>query len=127
MFVKAKNADFAAREQASKKLLGNSVTVARLTLDQLVQVRILVPQYMLPVNVSRIKEGKNMKFFITIFRDEDGVFIAECPSIPGCISQGKTEQEAESNIREAIKECLEVRAEKGMPLTVSTRQVEVNV
>jgi len=53
-----------------------------------------------------------MKFFITIFRDEDGVFIAECPSIPGCISQGKTEQEAESNIRKAIKECLEVRAEK---------------
>ena len=43
--VKAKNADFAAtRGQASKKLLGNSVTVARLTLDQLVQVRILVPQ-----------------------------------------------------------------------------------
>ena len=68
-----------------------------------------------------------MKFFITIFRDEDGVFIAECPSIPGCVSQGKTEQEAESNIREAIRECLVVRAEKGMPLTVSTRQVEVNV
>lgn len=68
-----------------------------------------------------------MKFFVTIFRDEDGVFIAECPSIPGCVSQGKTEQEAESNIREAIKECLEVRTEKGMPLTVSTRQVEVNV
>ncbi len=68
-----------------------------------------------------------MKFFITIFRDEDEVFIAECPSIPGCVSQGKTEQEAENNIREAIKECLEVRAEKGMPLTVSTRQVEVHV
>ena len=68
-----------------------------------------------------------MKFFVTIFRDEDGVFIAECPSIPGCVSQGKTEQEAESNIREAIRECLVVRAEKGMPLTVSTRQVEVNV
>ena len=68
-----------------------------------------------------------MKFFITIFQDEDGVFIAECPSIPGCISQGKTEQEAETNIREAIKECLQVRAEKGMPLTVSTRQVEVHV
>ncbi len=68
-----------------------------------------------------------MKFLITIFRDEDGVFIAECPSIPGCVSQGKTEQEVEDNIREAIKECLEVRAEKGMPLTVSTRQVEVHV
>ena len=68
-----------------------------------------------------------MKFFITIFREEDGMFIAECPSIPGCISQGKTEQEAENNIREAIKECLEVRAEKGMPLTVTTHQVEVHV
>jgi predicted RNase H-like HicB family nuclease len=68
-----------------------------------------------------------MKFIITLFQDEDGVFIAECPSIPGCVSQGKTESEAEANIREAIKECLEVRAEKGMPLTVSTRQVEVAV
>ena len=68
-----------------------------------------------------------MRFLITIFQDEDGVFIAECPSIPGCLSQGKTSQEAEKNIREAIKECLEVRAEKGMPLTVATRQVEVHV
>ncbi len=68
-----------------------------------------------------------MKFLITIFQDEDGVFVAECPSIPGCISQGKTEQEAEKNIQKAIKECLEVRAEKGMPLTVTTRQVEVKV
>ena len=68
-----------------------------------------------------------MKFVITLFQDEDGMFIAECPAIPGCISQGRTEAEAEDNIREAIKECLEVRAEKGMPLTVSTRQVEVAV
>lgn len=68
-----------------------------------------------------------MKFTITLFQDEDGMFIAECPSIPGCISQGRTEEEAERNIREAIKECLEVRAEKGMPLTVATRQVEVHV
>ena len=68
-----------------------------------------------------------MKFVITLFKDEDGVYIAECPSIPGCVSQGKTEKEAESNIQDAIKECLEVRAEKGMPLTISTRQVEVKV
>ena len=68
-----------------------------------------------------------MKFIITTFRDEDGMFIAECPSIPGCISQGKTEKEAEKNIREAIKECLEVRAEKGMPLTVKIQQVEVRI
>jgi predicted RNase H-like HicB family nuclease len=66
-----------------------------------------------------------MKLLITIYPDEDGVFIAECPSIPGCVSQGKTEEEAEENIREAIKECLEVRAENGLPLTVTTREVEV--
>lgn len=68
-----------------------------------------------------------MRFLITIVQDEDGMYIAECPSIPGCVSQGKTEQEAEKNIQEAIKECMEVRAEKGMPLTVTTRQVEVLV
>jgi predicted RNase H-like HicB family nuclease len=68
-----------------------------------------------------------MKFVITMFRDEDGMVVADCPAIPGCVSQGKTEEEAERNIREAIQACLEVRAEKGMPLTVSTRQVEVAV
>ena len=68
-----------------------------------------------------------MKFIITIFRDEDGMYIAEFPSVPGCVSQGKTEKEAEKNIREAIKACLEVRSEKGMPLTVTTRKIEVRV
>lgn len=68
-----------------------------------------------------------MKFTITVLKDEDGMFITECPSIPGCVSQGKTEQEATENLQEAIKECLEVRSEKGMPLTVKTCQVEVHV
>lgn len=68
-----------------------------------------------------------MTFTITITRDEDGMYIAECPAIPGCVSQGKTEAEAQSNIQDAIKQCLEVRAEMGMPLTVTTRQVEVVV
>ena len=68
-----------------------------------------------------------MKFLITMFQDEDGMYIAECPAIPGCVSQGQTEVEAEKNINEAIKECLAVRAEKGLPLTVPTRQIEVEV
>jgi predicted RNase H-like HicB family nuclease len=68
-----------------------------------------------------------VKFLITLFEDEDGMYVAECPAIPGCISQGETEAEAEKNIQEAIKGCLEVRAEKGMPLTVPTRQIEVEV
>jgi predicted RNase H-like HicB family nuclease len=66
-----------------------------------------------------------MVFNITIGRDEDGVWIAECPSIPGCVSQGDSKAEAIENVKDAIKICLEVRAEKGMPLTLETRQVEV--
>ena len=40
-----------------------------------------------------------MKFTITINRDEDGMYIAECPSIPGCFSQGKTEEERKEEDR----------------------------
>ena len=68
-----------------------------------------------------------MKFLTVLDRDEDGVWIVECPSIPGCISQGSTRDEAVANIREAITACLEVRAERGMPLTIETQQVEVAV
>ncbi|MCC5849878.1 MAG: type II toxin-antitoxin system HicB family antitoxin [Verrucomicrobia bacterium] len=68
-----------------------------------------------------------MKFMTTIDRDEDGFWVVECPSIPGCISQGKTKDEALENVKEAIVLCLEVRAERGMPLTVETSQVEVLV
>jgi predicted RNase H-like HicB family nuclease len=67
----------------------------------------------------------DLKFIVTIDRDEDGVWIAECPSVPGCVSQGATKDEALAAIEEAISLCLEVRAERGMPLTVETRQVEV--
>ena len=66
-----------------------------------------------------------MKLTVSLARDEDGVWIAECPSIPGCVSQGSNREEALVNIKEAIQLCLEVRAEQGMPLTIETRQVEV--
>jgi len=66
-----------------------------------------------------------MKFIVTLDRDEDGVWVAECPSIPGCVSQGATKDEALQNVKEAIRLCLEVRAEKGLPLTIETREVEV--
>ena len=66
-----------------------------------------------------------MKFLITLDRDEDGIWIAECPSIPGCVSQGATRDEAIANVQEAIAGCLEVRSEQGMPLTIETRQIEV--
>ncbi len=66
-----------------------------------------------------------MKFTVTIDRDESGAWVAECPSIPGCVSQGETKPAALKNIREAIELCLEVRAERGLPLTIETKQVEV--
>ena len=68
-----------------------------------------------------------MKFNVTIDRDEDGVWVVECPSIPGCVSQGETKEEALENIKEAITLCLEVRTELGLPLTIETRQVKVVV
>ena len=53
-----------------------------------------------------------MKFLVTVDRDEDGVWVAECPAIPGCVSQGGTREEAAESIREAIVLCLEVRTER---------------
>ncbi len=52
------------------------------------------------------------------------MWIVECPAIPGCVSQGKTKQEALKNIKEAIQLCLEGRAERGLLLTVETKQAE---
>ena len=66
-----------------------------------------------------------MKLLVTLEPDETGLFVAECPSIPGCISQGRTEAEALDNIREAIAGCLQTRAAHGVPLTVEVREVEV--
>ncbi|MDI9608333.1 type II toxin-antitoxin system HicB family antitoxin [Candidatus Sordicultor fermentans] len=68
-----------------------------------------------------------MKFLVVIERDEDGMYIVECPSVPGCVSQGKTEEEAIENIKEAIKACLEVRAEQGMPLTINVKEIEIAI
>lgn len=60
---------------------------------------------------------------------EDGWLVAECPVIPGCISQGKTRAEALANIREAIQLCLETREEVGatwsLPSDVEMVDVEV--
>lgn len=66
-----------------------------------------------------------MKFLVSIYQDEDGMYIAECPSLPGCVSQGSTEAEAETNIADAIREYVAVRAEQSKPLTATLREVEV--
>jgi predicted RNase H-like HicB family nuclease len=68
-----------------------------------------------------------MKVLVTLEADETGMMVAECPAIPGCVSQGSAESEALENIREAIIGCLEARAANGMPLTIEVREVEVPV
>lgn len=68
-----------------------------------------------------------MKLPVTLSPGEDGWIIAECPVIPGCISQGKSEEEAMSNIKEAIGLCLETRKEEGLPLLLPLREIEVAI
>lgn len=53
-----------------------------------------------------------MRFKVVISEGEDGWFVVECPSVPGCVSQGRTIEKALENIKDAIKGCLEVLGER---------------
>jgi len=68
-----------------------------------------------------------MKFLVTLERDESGFVVAECPALPGCLTQGRTEAEAIANIREAIEVSLETRRELGIPTKIEVAEVEVEV
>jgi antitoxin HicB len=57
-----------------------------------------------------------MKYRVLLELDEDGVYVAECPSLPGCISQGKTRHEALENIQDAIKGYLESLKKHNEPI-----------
>lgn len=69
----------------------------------------------------------NMKYRVIIEQDEDGVFVAECPTLPGTISQGKTRDEAITNIKEAIKGYLESLkiANEPIPSPISEEIIEI--
>jgi predicted RNase H-like HicB family nuclease len=66
-------------------------------------------------------EGRMKQFVVTLTPGEDGYVVAECPSLPGCVSQGKTKEEALQNIKEAIEGILEVR--RGMNNPISPPEV----
>ncbi len=68
-----------------------------------------------------------MQFRIIVEEDETGMFIAECPILPGCISQGKTRSEALKNIQDAIKGYLESLKKHNEPIppSISEEMVEV--
>ncbi|WP_407900865.1 type II toxin-antitoxin system HicB family antitoxin [Scytonema sp. NUACC26] len=57
-----------------------------------------------------------MKRQVIIYPGEDGYWVAECPSLPACISQGKTKEESVVNIKEAIELYIEVLKEEGRPI-----------
>ena len=61
-------------------------------------------------------QGAGMEFKIPIEQDEDGWYIVTVPSLPGCVSQGRTEEEAKKNSAEAIELHLSALARDGIPL-----------
>jgi len=56
-----------------------------------------------------------------IYAGEDGYWVAECPSLPGCISQGKTKEEAVRNIKDAIKVYIAALEADGLPVPAEAR------
>jgi antitoxin HicB len=68
-----------------------------------------------------------IKFVITIEKDEDGWFIASCPALPGCHSQGKTKEEAIANIKEAIRGYIVSLRKHGEPIPNITEVREIEV
>lgn len=68
-----------------------------------------------------------MKFLVTLEPGEDGWIVAECPALPGCVSQGRTTAETLANIREAIELSLETRRAEGLPVRIEVAEVEVEI
>ena len=70
-----------------------------------------------------------MKLRVIIEQDEDGVYVATCPNLPGCVSQGKTRKEATENIKDAIEGYLASLKKHGEPIPPSIEEevVEVHV
>ena len=68
-----------------------------------------------------------MKYRVLIEPDEDGMFVAEVPSLPGCISQGATRAEALANIKEAMQAYLESLKKHNEPVPLSITQEVVEI
>jgi antitoxin HicB len=68
-----------------------------------------------------------MRYRVLIEQDEDGVFVAECPTLPGCISQGNTRDEALSNIKDAMTGYLESLRKHNEPIPPSIWEENVEV
>ena len=65
---------------------------------------------------------EQIKFRVIVEQDEDGIFVAECPTLPGCISQGKTRTEALDNIKDAMKGYIESLKKHNEPIPPSIHE-----
>jgi predicted RNase H-like HicB family nuclease len=79
------------------------------------------------VACCQVSEADQMKFRILVEQDEDGAFVATVPTLPGCVSQGSTRQEALTNVREAIEGYLESLRDRGDPIPPSIHEEVIDV
>jgi len=80
--------------------------------------------------VEKVEEREltEMTFKVILEKGEDNWIVAECPALPGCVSQGRTEEEAVSNIREAIELWLETELGKRLEsIPPNAKLLEVTV
>ena len=68
-----------------------------------------------------------MKYRILIEQDEDGFFVAECPALPGCVSQGESRVEAIKNVQDAIKGYLESLKKHDEPIPPAIEEEIIEV
>ena len=68
-----------------------------------------------------------MKYRVYLEQDEDGMFVATCPALPGCVSQGRTRAEARENIREAIEGYVKSLRKHGDPVPPGIHEEVVEV
>ena len=78
-------------------------------------------------NCRKVLVGYAMVFHVTLDKAEDGWVVAECPALPGCVSQGKDEQEALANIKEAIAAWLWAEDQKAIVSDPHRKRPEILV
>ena len=114
----------------------NPVPMAMVALDRYAESgkadQLLEKYHLAPTDIERAVKAvlarKGGKFLVTLEEDEDGYVVAECTSLPGCVSQGRDVGEALSNIKDAIQGILKIRQEKGLPIpSMEIARVEVIV
>lgn len=73
-----------------------------------------------------ISKGKHGSFPVVVSRGEDGFYIVQCTSLPGCFTQGKSLDEALKNIKEVIELCLEEKESREMARAFGTEEVSLH-